>query len=216
LSEIGIDRVVYSLMTDHDSLGLKAGHGILGTYPDDWMKYYFENGYVDIDPARKFIMLARKPFLWSELTQNFRELDKKEALLMNQANEAMLLDGVGLGIQNNYNEIVGMGFASSSGGVELDQNTLDTIHLLAHQFHTVFCRLEANDNFTREVPRLTEREREVLCWVRAGKSASCIATILGISEPTVRYHILEARKKLKTGGLLSDVLKAVSLGIIPH
>lgn len=43
---------------------------------------------------------------------------------------------------------------------------------------------------------LTAREQESLAWVAEGKSDWEIATILGLSETTVRFHVDNARKKL--------------------
>lgn len=45
-------------------------------------------------------------------------------------------------------------------------------------------------------PHLTVRERDVLTWVAEGKSDWEIAVILGVSEPTVRFHLDNARRKL--------------------
>ena len=38
LRNLGYDSVVYSLLTDHPSIGRKAGHGVMGNYPTDWME----------------------------------------------------------------------------------------------------------------------------------------------------------------------------------
>jgi DNA-binding CsgD family transcriptional regulator len=43
---------------------------------------------------------------------------------------------------------------------------------------------------------LTPRAAEVLLWVAQGKTNSDIATILGISESTVKKHMLEVLEKL--------------------
>jgi LuxR family quorum sensing-dependent transcriptional regulator len=45
-------------------------------------------------------------------------------------------------------------------------------------------------------PVLSPREREVLSWVALGKSATDIATILGISAGTVDQHVRSASLKL--------------------
>ncbi len=67
LQTLGFDRVVYSLITDHPTLNQKRGHGILRNYPEDWMKYYFEKDYVDVDPVIKLIKQTNGPFLWQDL-----------------------------------------------------------------------------------------------------------------------------------------------------
>ena len=63
LGHLGLDRVIYSLMTDHTSIDKNRGHGALKNYPDDWMKYYTGKKYEDIDPVRKYIIQANGVFL---------------------------------------------------------------------------------------------------------------------------------------------------------
>ncbi|WP_447973005.1 LuxR family transcriptional regulator [Nitrospira sp. Kam-Ns4a] len=41
----------------------------------------------------------------------------------------------------------------------------------------------------RQAPVLTKREREVLEWMKEGKTNWEIGRILGISERTVRFHV---------------------------
>lgn len=47
-----------------------------------------------------------------------------------------------------------------------------------------------------EGPRLTPRERDALAFVAEGKTDWEIATILGLSESTARFHVDNARRKL--------------------
>lgn len=54
LKGIGFDRVLFSLMTDHVQLGLKAGHGIMQSYPEDWMAHYVANNFRAHDPVYSF------------------------------------------------------------------------------------------------------------------------------------------------------------------
>jgi DNA-binding CsgD family transcriptional regulator len=45
-------------------------------------------------------------------------------------------------------------------------------------------------------PLLSLREKEILGWVMQGKSTWDIATILDISERTVKFHVNSTMKKL--------------------
>jgi DNA-binding CsgD family transcriptional regulator len=64
------------------------------------------------------------------------------------------------------------------------------------------------------VPRLTEREREVLQWTREGKSAWAVGQILSISEATVQTHLRNARQKLGASSKHVAILRAMEMGII--
>src|SRR5690606_34599874 len=97
LHEAGFDRVIYSLITDHPSLNRQAGHGVQLNYPEDWMKHYMETGYENKDPVPKHAFISGKPFTWDWLVGS-RELSDDEKLVMDEAHEAKLLDGVGIPI----------------------------------------------------------------------------------------------------------------------
>jgi len=58
---------------------------------------------------------------------------------------------------------------------------------------------------------LTARVAEVLLWVAQGKTNSDIATILGISESTVKKHLLEIFEKLNVETRSAATLRALEV-----
>ena len=62
---------------------------------------------------------------------------------------------------------------------------------------------------------ITVRENEVLTLASLGHTAREVGEILGISELTVKQHLLSIRRKLKVKNTVAAVYKAVCLGIIP-
>ncbi|HWV53960.1 response regulator transcription factor [Pseudorhodoplanes sp.] len=62
--------------------------------------------------------------------------------------------------------------------------------------------------------RLTDREGQVLTWVARGKSSSDIATILGISERTVNFHLDNAMRKAGVATRVQAAVKCAMLGLI--
>jgi DNA-binding CsgD family transcriptional regulator len=61
---------------------------------------------------------------------------------------------------------------------------------------------------------LSPREREVLKWLRVGKTSWDISVILRISERTVNYHVGNIMKKLDVTNRLQAASKSVILEII--
>lgn len=61
---------------------------------------------------------------------------------------------------------------------------------------------------------LSEREREVLTWVQAGKTNYEIGLILGISEFTVKNHMKRICAKLDAGNRAHAIAKAVHAGFL--
>lgn len=213
MRSFGYDRICYSLITDHPSLGLKAGHGVLRNYPNDWMKHYVSNGYVEADPVPQFCFVTNRPFTWEHVT-NLQYLTARQLLVMNEAREANLLDGIAVPIHGIQGELSGVGLASSSGGIDTDKETLHLIRAIVMQFHLAYTEKESSENFRYSKNLLTKREAEILSWAAEGKSDTDISDILGISYPTVRFHLNNAYKKLGANERIFAVTKAIRHGLI--
>ena len=215
LEDIGFDRVRYDLITDHKSINKKAGFAVLRNYPDQWMNYYAEKSYDKIDPVCQYLVNTPLPFRWSDLSRLLK-LSKEQQKMMQEAQEANLHNGVGLGIHSGGFEIVGMGFASSTP-IETDRQSLHLISTLSHQFHNVFCELNAaqNEEQLNPVPALSHMEKEVLKWAAAHKTNWEIAQIIKnkpISKHTVDTYFRRIFKKLgvKNRTALSSKFKKVA------
>jgi diguanylate cyclase (GGDEF)-like protein len=61
---------------------------------------------------------------------------------------------------------------------------------------------------------LTPRELECLQWSAAGKSSWEIATILGVSESAVNFHMANIRGKFDVGSRRQAVVQAIRYGLI--
>jgi DNA-binding CsgD family transcriptional regulator len=61
---------------------------------------------------------------------------------------------------------------------------------------------------------LTSRELQCLAWVSRGKTSWETATILGLSESTVNFHLRNASKKLNVYGRQACVAQAIYLGLL--
>lgn len=211
LAQFGYDRFVYSLLTDHPSIDKQAGHGELRNYPDDWFQYYMEKGYL-LDPVVRYVGQYSGPVPWKDLDQIHR-LTGAEKKVLNEGQEAGLMDGIGIPIHGLQGELAGFGLASSSGGVEADRNHLSMLTAIAQQFHLAYFELHKNNDQYR-APSLTKREREVLKWCAAGKRNWDIAKILSISEHGVEFHFRNIFKKLGVNSRITAVVKALRFRLI--
>lgn len=214
---VGLDRIVYSLVTPHDTIGYEAGHAIVGNYPDEWMNHYRKKRYEQIDPVIKHIKSAEGIFRWEHLKSYGLLENEKETKLMEEAHEAGLFSGLGLSLKNYYGEVVGMGFASSDNRMVLDTPTQNFIFLVAKQFDLNFKSIaldnKKNSQNNTEI-KLTDMQKEVLLWIARDKKYGEIADILCISENTVKFHTKEIFKRLRVNSQISAVLKAVRIGLI--
>jgi len=73
-----------------------------------------------------------------------------------------------------------------------------------------------NPNFDNYVPLqttfgLTPREAEVMAWVAQGKSNGDIATLLDMSERTVKHHVSQCFQKMGVENRSAATLMAVEV-----
>lgn len=212
LADIGYDRVVFSLMNDHTDLSLKAGHGIMQNYPDDWMKHYVANGYEKHDPIRSFIFSEAGPFLWDKVSTVI-ELSKQQKACLEGGIEAGLNSGAAVALRGPNGNIAAVGTASSQKK-KLGDHALWMMNAYSQQFYAAYTSLMATPSWREERLYLTDREREVLTWCAAGKSTWDICMILGISESTVKFHLKKVFVKLGTQNRQAAIVKALFKGLI--
>ena len=207
----GYDRTVYTFITDHLTIGEKAGHGILGNYPTDWMSYYLANNYQDIDPVPNYAKYNSGIFIWEDLRTD--QLKKQEVLVLDEAQEAGLHDGVGIPLYGARNEVAGVGLARTDATERPDRNMLSALQVITRQFHECYCQL-GNCDKTARANVLTPRQIEVLKWMAIDKTASEIGMLMGVSENTVNYHKKEIYQRLEANSRILAVVKGIRQGII--
>jgi DNA-binding CsgD family transcriptional regulator len=213
LSNLGYDSVVYSLLTDHPSIGRKAGHGVMGNYPEDWMKYYMANGYFAKDPIPKHAFTTTSAYTWEHVVETC-SITGKQRRLMHEAEEAKLKCGAAVAVYGPNFEVAGIGIASTVGGVNPSTDTLSLIRALFYQFHLAYSQFDLPRAQLIKHVYLTPREREVLSFSAEGKSIPVIATILSISSNTVHFHLKNIYAKLDVASKQTAVVKAIRLGLI--
>jgi DNA-binding CsgD family transcriptional regulator len=213
LRNLGYDSVVYSLLTDHPSLGRKAGHGVMGNYPRDWMEYYMAKGYFAKDPIPKHAFTTTAAYTWDHVVKT-SEISTGQRRLMHEAEEAKLLSGAAVAIYGPNFEVAGVGIASTTGGVRPSDDTLSLIRALTHQFHIAYSQFDLQRALPERQVYLTPREREIMSYSAEGKSIAAIAAILSLSGNTVNFHLKNVYTKLDVSTRQTAVVKAIRLGLI--
>lgn len=208
----GYDRMTFCLFSEHEQIGLKAGAHHLRNYPQDWMEYYFEKGFADLDPVIRYCFQSGGTFAWSEIEQNMPVTAKQQSIL-DMGAEAGLNNGVCAPLWGG-NRLAGIGLASTEKTDACDPN-LDLVTAYCNHFYLAFQRLHRNDGKLNPCNIvLTEKEREVLLWTARGKTDPEIGDIMGISDHGVGFHLRNIYKKLEANSRILAVTKAITMGLI--
>lgn len=212
LEPYGYRRFLCLSVDEHLPDFAQRGAGAATHRTGDFIEEYERRGYHVVDPLLKILGCVQRPFMRKELWK--LKLNKKQEELMHFREERTGPKVVMVPLRSRDGKPLGMGIGAASPDALDDRNSLAELYAMANQFH--LCR----DNLLNPEPlmlpdiHLSPREKEMLCWCSQGKSNSVIATILGISEKTVEFHLRSAFRKLDVTSRTTAVLKAVNLCLI--
>jgi len=89
----------------------------------------------------------------------------------------------------------------------------DFLAVLSPVLHDTLGRIRREKKRLQKVkdnPLLTQREQEILEWVRRGKTNAEISAILGIAYPTIKNHVQKIMIKLRANNRTDAVAKALN------
>ena len=118
-------------------------------------------------------------------------------------------------------------FVFASPGVAISTLQLGSIELLLPHLHSTYLRVQAIERETTEArsqpvaarsgyssASISEREEQVLAWVREGMSNQEIGVQLGISPLTVKNHVQKILRKLGATNRAQAVARAMSMNLL--
>ncbi len=203
------------LEAEPSSEGLKVCrlHHTFGAYAAE---IYHSRGLHRIDPILRLALGGVRPVEWATARRRFPECEP----LFEAAEEIGLsTEGVALPLPCPAGRVALLAIGSNLSPAEWSvyrRRHLRDFQLAANLFHASMLEHSAMAGAMDERDtRLTLRETEVLTWSAAGKSYWEIATILGISERTVRFFMTNARRKLNVVSNTQAVAQAVRHALIP-
>lgn len=187
-----------------------------GNYPEPWRTRYEEKQYHFIDPVLIHAFGNATPLAWGSALFASPE----QRAFYGEAREFGIKTGACTSLNGlRENEFVMLALASSDEKRPFDKQQKEKLllktHLLAIYAHEAVIRLGAGCNATRWLSiGLTEREKESLKWLAAGKTNWEIAQILNCSERTVKYHVQNICQKFNVTNRHHAAIRAVALGIV--
>jgi LuxR family transcriptional regulator, quorum-sensing system regulator BjaR1 len=174
---------------------------------------YAEENLNRSDPIRwKLAQHPASPFLWSEAANAVRD-DKPAQVVMHRAAEFGMNEGLCVQIQREGRPIAAISIAGKKP--DLGPGVRSALHIMSVlSYNRFFALTKPKIQPCEAHKRLTEREREVLQWVLAGKSDRDIGEILKISKRTALAHVVNAAEKLNAANRTAAVVEALRAGEI--
>jgi DNA-binding CsgD family transcriptional regulator len=188
-----------------------ANSFLVHDYPDEWAKVYNGFDLAGADPVRRACDRALSGFAWCSI---------ERLVPLTRQDRQMLAVGRESGIADGYTvprHLPGEASGSCTFVVRPRKPLPGTMLFVAEIVGAVALgaahRISGLGRFVGR-PVLSDRQRECLVWTARGKTASEIATILGISEETVIQHLKLARERYDVHSRTSLVLCAMFDGLI--
>lgn len=163
------------------------------TYSSDWVEHYKERRFIEIDPVIQTGFRRLLPLDWDALSRT----DDRVKTLFGEATEFGLgKKGLSIPVHGRHGDR-GM-FSITSDFSDRDWAREKLLYLrdfqvLATHIHDKVLRLEGHRPMDSH---LSPRELECLQWIAEGKTVWECATILGLSQHTVRCYLESTRHKL--------------------
>lgn len=177
-------------------------------WPPEWFEVYTRENFSAMDPVPHHGASTVQPFEWSEARYD-KESNPAAHLVMTRATEFRLMQGYCIPLHYDGGGAV---ISMATEQLNIDPMAKSALQLIGVYAHNRIRSLGRPDLKKRDL--LTAREREVLRWVADGKTAWEVSVILKISERTVKFHLIQASRKLNAVNRTSAVAKALARGLI--
>ena len=167
----------------------------ISDYPPEWIDHYLSQDLSIIDPVVRTAKELGTPFAWS-VDQMPTRVTKVQTSFMGEAADFGIRSGVSIPIPSGFRHTAMLTLASSNETPDLRDIADHGITRDAAIYLHAFAKIRAHAVLDGPDFRLSPQETKVLAWCKRGFVAADIAELMGLKEPSVRFHMQGARRKL--------------------
>ncbi|UVM51309.1 MULTISPECIES: autoinducer binding domain-containing protein [unclassified Pseudomonas] len=182
----------------------------LNNYSSEWNTQYEQEHFSEIDPILAHCNRSEMPILWQE-----EVFSKTPALWQTQKKQ-----GLHYGWSQSVHDKNGLCSMLSLARSHCPITTHDMYENLGYamfisrHLHGLAVKDLPASSLNPDTVHLSSREIEVLKYSANGKTAWEIATILNLSESTVRFHLQNTIRKFGVNNKIAAVIRAAREGVI--
>ena len=193
-----------------DEKGAVIAHAANISFPEEWVSEFVSRNYMRESVIVRNNFLNYRPQYWAESLMKFNE--KKEVGSLRE--DFDMRNGYSHGSDPLLAGQHGSMFCFSGPSIELERRSEKILELIVPHLHLALSGIFRNNQTEKSNIHLSAREKEILNWLKQGKSSWDISVILAISERTVNYHIYNIMGKLDVSNRPQAVAVAARLGLI--
>jgi LuxR family transcriptional regulator, quorum-sensing system regulator CviR len=182
------------------------------SYPDEWLRLYWQNSYYEVDPVFKSALQSPGTRHWKAAYAGASS--EEERGFIQAAREFGLGDGITTASADKACGIATFCSFAGMDGIEAERY-LKLVEYLGHHLHLALMRAEPRHASVLDkcVKQLSVRELTILNWMKNGKTNWEIAQILGVTERTIRFHVESIFSKLDVTSRSQAVATALEHGL---
>ncbi|MEM6823738.1 MAG: LuxR family transcriptional regulator [Pseudomonadota bacterium] len=218
MARYGFDRLIYGLSYEmgRGGLGPLEDMMVLSNHPAAYLQRFITEGLFRDAPMLKWAQSNLGAASWSSFQGDETTLEPRERDVIAFNRQMGVIAGYTISLGRT--PPCGRAVISLTAHARLDQDAVDDIWAENGREIELFNRVAhlkiANLPRTRFARQLTPRQREVLQLIGAGKTASEIAGLMGVSQVTIEKHLRLAREQLGADTSAQALLRAAVQGQI--
>jgi DNA-binding CsgD family transcriptional regulator len=197
----------------------EASYLLLSNGDSSWLKEYSNFRYQRVDPIIRECEATKLPILWNIDNKYLHDLPKESKEMMSNAYDHNIRSGVSIPFYFPLS-ISGLFTLGLNADLHIGEKSLKHLQIVtpyisylgSYVNQAIIRILNLEKNYQKEA--LTLREKECLCWLADGKTASETASNLFISESTVKFHCKNSMRKLRAKNTSQAVATAIIMGHI--
>lgn len=183
---------------------------VLGvTMPENWLSHYAQQDYATCNPVAERARTATRPFSW-----RIADWDVGKSRPLQHWRDDTMSAGITHGLimpSNVQGETMAISLVGDRDDIDPHDRTI--LHFAGQEAMARMRELYSPPR-TENHAALSQRERECLQWIAAGKSDWEIGNILSLSEKTVNAYVERAKQKLGARARVQAVIMALREGQI--
>lgn len=177
---------------------------LLQHWPTDWFDHYSRSNFHEHDPVAQFVRTQFKAFDWGDVPQSDDPISRE--LMASSAADFGMRRGLCIPVHDFFGYRAAISLATSQN----PSPSHAAVEMIAIFAFNRMSRL----HLASKTMRLTTREREVVTWAAAGKTAWDTSAILQVSEQTIEKHLISAMRKLDSYTKAQVVAESLRTGEI--
>ena len=198
------------LCVNDENKGIVPFHAQNINFPKEWISEFVSRDYLRADVVVKENFTKYRPQYWADTKKRLPENREISSL----CRDFGMREGYSHGSPSVAPDKAGSMFSFSGPSIQYAGRTEAILELVIPHLHIALTKTRKNKEPEKRNILLSLREKEVLNWLKNGKSSWEMSVILGISQSTVKFHVYKIMQKLGAINRPQAVAVATHLGLI--